>query len=107
MVKSAGFLKKLKKIGQLVGKGAGWVNENIVKPLKPFINQGINFAAGAAGVPMLGTAVNSAIDVGSNWIDSTFGGKSNKHIKDVTRFGSDILLDTQRAPSQKKYEGLW
>ena len=71
------------------------------------INQGINFAAGAAGVPMLGTAVNSAIDVGSNWIDSTFGGKSNKHIKDVTRFGTDILLDTQRAPSQKKYEGLW
>lgn len=107
MVKSAGFLKKLKKIGQLIGKGAGWVNENVVKPLKPIINQGINFATGAAGVPMLGTAINSAIDAGTNWIDSTFGGKSNKQIQDVTRFGTDLLLDTQRAPSQKKYGGLW
>ena len=104
MVKSAGFLKKLKKIGQLIGKGAGWVNENVVKPLKPLINQGVNFAAGAAGVPMLGTAINSAIDAGSSWLDSNFGGQENKQIKDFTRYGVDRIMDTQRAPPERKYD---
>ena len=107
MVKSAGFLKKLKKVGQLIGKGAGWVNSNIVKPLKPLINQGISFATSAAGLPMVGTAINAALDAGSNWLDSKYGNNSNKQIQDVTRFGADLLLDTQRAPSQKKYGGLW
>ena len=107
MVKSAGFLKKLKKIGNLIGKGASWVNDNVVKPLKPIINQGVSFAAGAAGVPMLGNAINTAIDAGSNWLDENFGSKPNKQIQDAFKFGADFALDTQRSQQDRKYGSLW
>lgn len=103
MAKSAGFLKKLKKIGNLIGKGASWVNNNIVKPLKPIINQGVSFAAGAAGVPMVGTAINSAIDAGSKWLDDNYGTESNKQIQEITKYGGDILLDTQRSKDDRRY----
>lgn len=103
MVKSAGFLKKLKKVGNLIGKGASWVNNNIVKPLKPIINQGVSFAAGAAGVPMVGNVINSAIDAGSKWLDDNYGTESNKQIQKITKYGGDILLDTQRSKNDQKY----
>ena len=103
MVKSAGFLKKLKKIGNLIGKGASWVNNNIVKPLKPIINQGVSFAAGAMGVPMVGTAINSAIDAGSNWLDENFNTPTNKNIQKIVGYGADLALDTQRPQQDRKY----
>ena len=58
-------------------------NNNIVKPMKPLINQGISFAAGAAGVPMLAPAINSAIDAGSNWLDNKYGTQSNEKYKNI------------------------
>lgn len=103
MVKSAGIFKKLKKVGNLLGKGASWVNNNIVKPMKPLINQGISFGASALGVPMAGDALNSALDIGSNWLDDKFGSKSNKQIQNAARFGADLLMDTQRSKNDKKY----
>ena len=99
MAKSAGILKKLKKVGNLLGKGASWINNNIVKPMKPLINQGISFAAGAAGVPMLAPAINSAIDAGSNWLDNKYGTQSNEKYKNIARYGADLLMDSQRLPS--------
>ena len=71
--------------------------------MKPLINQGISFATGAAGVPMLGNAINSAIDAGSNWLDENFGTKSNKQIEDFSKFSADFALDTQRPQQDKKY----
>ena len=99
MVKSIGWLKKLKKIGDTIGSGASWINNNIVKPMKPLINQGISFAAGAAGVPMLAPAINSAIDAGSNWLDNKYGTQSNEKYKNIARYGADLLMDSQRLPS--------
>ena len=107
MVKSAGIFKKLKKVGNLLGKGASWVNNNIVKPMKPLINQGVNFASSALGVPMVGDALNSALDIGSNWLDSNFGSKSNKQIQNAARFGADLLMDTQKPQQNRKYGSLW
>lgn len=100
MVKSAGFLKKLKKVGQLIGKGASWVNTNIVKPLRPVIDTALDITG-------LGSVAKPALNMASNWLDNNFGTTQNKQIQDATRFGADFLLDTQRAPSQKKYGGLW
>lgn len=99
MVKSAGFLKKLKKVGQLIGKGASWVNENVVKPLRPVINTALDMTGFGAAKPIL--------DIGSNWLDSNFGTKPDKTFQKGIEIGKDIFLDTQRAPSQKKYGGLW
>ena len=100
MVKSAGFLKKLKKVGQLVGKGAGWVNSNIVKPLRPVIDTALDMTG-------FGSVAKPILDVGSNWLDDNFGTKPNKKFLKGVEFGSDLFLDTQRAPEQKKYGGLW
>lgn len=103
MVKSAGWLKKLKKVGDLIGKGASWVNNNIVKPMKPLINHGINFASSALGVPGVGAAINSGLDMASNYLDSKYGTNSNKYITDISDNISDRIMDTQRMPSQRKY----
>lgn len=99
MTKSAGFLKKLKKVGQLIGKGAGWINDNVVKPMRPVIDTALDMTGFGAAKPLL--------DIGSNWLDSNFKSKQNDAIRTGIEFGKDLFLDTQRAPSQKKYGGLW
>ena len=100
MTKSAGFLKKLKKVGQLVGKGASWVNENVVKPLRPVIDTALDMTG-------YGSIVKPILNAGSNWLDSNFKTEQNDAIKTGITFGKDLFLDTQRAPTQKKYGGLW
>ena len=101
MVKSAGFLKKLKKVGQLVGKGVGMVNDNIIKPLRPVIDTGLDmFGFGGA---------KKVLDGASNLIDQFSGYKpsSDDKLKKIIGVGTDFVLDTQRAPSDKKYGGFW
>ena len=46
----------------------------------------MNVCVGSAGVPMVGNAINTAIDVGSNWLDENFGTKSNKQIQDLWQY---------------------
>ena len=102
MVKSAGWLKKLKKVGQLIGKGVGWVNENVVKPLRPVIDTGLDmFGLGGA---------KKVLDGASNFIDQYSGYKpssSSNTFKNIIAGTADFALDSQRAPSDKKYGGLW
>ena len=103
MVKSVGWLKKLKKIGDTIGKGASWVNNNIVKPMKPLIRNGVNFATSALGVPGVGSIINTALDYGSDLLDSKYGTSSNKKITNISNVVGDYLEDTQRSPSKRKY----
>ena len=98
MTKSAGFLKKLKKVGQLIGKGAGWVNNNVVKPLRPVIDTGLDMAGAGAAKKLL--------DFGSNMIDQYSGYKPSANDDRYRRFvtgAADFALDTQRAPADRKY----
>lgn len=96
MVKAAGFLKKLKKVGQLLKKGTGWVNENVVKPLKPVIDTGLDMAGLSFAKPI--------VDMGSRFIDEYSGYKpKDDRIKRFVGTATDIALDTQRAPAERKY----
>ena len=97
MVKSAGFLKKLKKVGNLIGKGASWVNNNIVKPLNPIIDTALDFVPGGSVIKTAKNFASSAID---NYLPSA---PSNRNVQNAVRFGTDVLLDTQRSRQDRKY----
>ena len=102
MVKSAGFLKKLKKVKDLIGTGASWINNNVVKPLRPYIDTGLDLVGAGWGKKVL--------NAGSNLIDywdEKDGRKTDtKHSKYIQK-GADLLLDTQRAPTERKYSNLF
>lgn len=66
MTKFAGFLRRAKKVGNFLGKGLKWVNENIIKPMKPKIEQTLEDHGYGN--------VNKFIDFGSDLVD--------KHITD-------------------------
>lgn len=63
MVKSAGFLKRLKNFGNKFIQGLDWVNDKIVKPVKNTLEPVINT------IPY-GSTINKVIDWGSNLIDN-------------------------------------
>ena len=100
MVKSAGFLKKLKKIGQLVGKGASWVNKNIVKPLNPVIDTALEFVPGGSAIK----SVKDAASKGLDYLDENyFNTPSNQRMQRIVAQGADMMLDTQRSRQDRKY----
>ena len=99
MAKSAGFLKKLKKIGQLIGKGAGWINDSIVKPLRPVIDTALDMTG-------VGSIAKPILNAGSEFIDKYSGYKpsqSDARFGSFVRGAADFALDTQRAPAERKY----
>ena len=100
MVKSAGFLKKLKKVGNLIGKGTSWINNNIVKPLNPVIDTALDFVPGGSAIKTVKNFATNAID---NYLPSA---PTNKRVQDAVRFGADLALDTQRPQQDRKY-GLY
>ena len=100
MVKSAGIFKKLKKIGQLVGKGASWVNNNVVKPLNPIIDNALDFVPG-------GNVIKGAKNMASNFLDNQYGTNHDKRVTNFFDTAGDYFLDTQRSPQEKKYGSLW
>ena len=99
MTKSAGFLKKLKKLGPMLKKGIEWVNTNVVKPLNPVIDTALDF------IPY-GSTIKGVKNMASKAIDSMSDGddyedpRAQKYIK----MGADFLLDTQRSDRDKKYK---
>lgn len=97
MVKAAGFLKKLKNLKNIVGKGAGWINENLVKPLRPVIDTGLEMA-GLGGVKQI-------VDAGSRFIDKYSGYKpsGNNQFRNMVTDVQDFALETQRTPAERKY----
>ena len=98
MTKSAGFLKKLKKVGQLIGKGAGWVNDNVVKPLRPVIDTALDMTG-------YGSVAKPILNAGSSFIDKYSGRTPSQNKKWVNALEdvADYALDTQRAPAERKY----
>lgn len=102
MVKFAGYLKRLKNLNDFVGKGAAWLNTNIIKPLKPLIKQGIEMA----GYGQYSNLIDTASDVVDNYA-------RNKNLKISPNFGKyvsdglDIALDTQRSNNDRKYGRLF
>ena len=87
MAKSAGFLKKLKKIGGLIGKGASWINKNIVKPLNPVIDTVLDFVPGGGVIKTAKNFVSNAVD---NFLPAA---EENKQVQDIARFGADVALE--------------
>lgn len=100
MVKSAGFLKKLKKIGNVIGQGATWINKNILKPLNPILDTALDFVPGGGIIKGIKNGVSKGLDFID---DAFFKTEENKQIQDVVNKGADVLLDTQRAPRDRKY----
>ena len=104
MVKSAGWLKKLKKVGDLIGQGATWVNKNIVKPLNPILDTALDFVPGGGIVKTVKNTVSKGLD----FIDDAFyKTRENKQIQNIFNSGADILLDTQRFDRDRKYSKLF
>ena len=94
MVKSAGIFKKLKNI---FSKGAKWINNNIVKPLNPIIDTALDFVPG-------GNIIRNVKDGASKFIDKLPGQDyQNERVQRIVAQGADMLMDTQRAPKDKKY----
>jgi hypothetical protein len=98
MTKSARFLKKLKKVGQLIGKGVGWVNDNIVKPLRPVIDTALDMTG-------YGSVAKPILNAGSSFIDKYSGRTPQQDMRIVGAVQdiADYALDTQRAPAERKY----
>lgn len=103
MVKSAGFLKKLKKLGNLVGKGASWVNKNIIKPLNPIIDTALDFIPYGSVVKGVKNTVTKGLDA----LDNIYQTQDNKRIQDLVATGADVVLDTQRSKQDKKYKFMY
>ena len=93
MVKSAGIFKKLKKIGNLIGKGASWVNQNIIKPLNPIIDTALDFVPGGGAIKTAKNVVSKGLDFLG---DNVYNTQTDNRIGDTVRYGADFLLDTQR-----------
>lgn len=97
MVKFAGFLKRAKKLGDVIAKGASWVNKNIVKPILPAAKTVLE----ATGFGSVG----NVIEKGSNLLDNVLekqGYTAKDDISKYVKFGSEYLLDTQRLPSERR-----
>ena len=100
MVKSAGFLKKLKKVGNIIGKGVSWVNKNIVKPLNPIIDTALDFIPYGNVAKGIKNTISNGIESLGNKLYNT---KNNNTIQNLVRTGADVLLDTQRSNQDRKY----
>ena len=102
MVNSAGILKRMKKLKDFVGKGASWINNNVVKPLRPVIDTGLDI--------MNLSPMKKVIDVGSGLVDKWDeydGRKTNIKPRQYIEQGMDYLMDSQRTPSERKYKPLF
>lgn len=104
MVKSAGFLKKLKNISNIVGKGVNWVNKNIVKPLNPIIDTALDFVPYGGIAKGVKNTISKGIDLLDDYQD--YRTKPNRKIQRMVETGGDMLLDSQRSNKDRKYD-LW
>lgn len=95
MYKKAGYLKTLKKMKDFFGKGLSWVNNNIIKPLRPTIDTALDMTG-------YGNIGKKVLDYGSQFVDN-LGYKTNNKPGNYIRQGADFLLDTQRSSQDRKY----
>ena len=100
MAKSAGFLKKLKKIGDMIGKGASWVNKNIIKPLNPVIDTALDFVPGGSAIKTVKNFASKGLD----YLDDNFyNTEEDDTVQQYVKTGADVILDTQRSKKDQKY----
>ena len=98
MGKSAGFLKRLKKIKDLIGKGSAWVNNNIVKPLNPIIDTALDFVPG-------GTVIKTVKNAASKFLDNEYGTEQDDRVAGFVKHTGNYFLDTQRTPYERSEYG--
>ena len=98
MVKFANWLKRAKKIKDIVGKGASWLNTNIVKPALPVAKKVLE----ATGYGSIGNFIEKGSDLLDNVLEKQ-GYKAKNDIGKYVKFGSEYLYDTQKLPSQRKH----
>ena len=108
MVKFANWLKRAKKIKDVVGKGASWLNTNIVKPALPVAKKVLE----ATGYGTIGNFIEKGSDLVDNVLEKQ-GYKAKNDIGKYVKFGSEYLYaqraqdakhpyDTQKLPSERK-----
>ena len=61
--------KGFQKVGRAIVKGAKWVNDRIIKPVKPVVKSVVGTVANAF-VPGSGAVASKAVDVVSDGIDT-------------------------------------
>lgn len=101
MVKFANWLKRAKKIKDIVGKGASWLNTNIVKPALPVAKKVLE----ATGYGSIGNFIEKGSDLLDNVLEKQ-GYKAKNDIGKYVKFGSEYLYDTQKLPSQRKHSRI-
>ena len=101
MVKFANWLKRAKKIKDIVGKGASWLNTNIVKPALPVAKKVLE----ATGYGSIGNFIEKGSDLLDNVLEKQ-GYKAKNDIGKYVKFGSEYLYDTQKLPSQRKHSRM-
>ena len=98
MGKFAGFLKRAKKIGNFLGKGLRWVNDKIIKPLKPKINNVLE----EHGYGQF----NKAIDFGSDLIDKHITESGNYNGPSLSEMGNKLFGSFRPFSGHNVQDGL-
>ena len=94
-----GFHKKLKQIGQALGKGISWVNTNIAKPLQGVVEVATDVMGGPSIVPKIYNGVTNGIEM----LSKKLGYDPDSTIRDsIIEPGKEIFRDTQILPSDRK-----
>lgn len=95
-----GFHKKLKQVGQALGKGISWVNTNIAKPLQGVVEVATDVMGGPSIIPKIYNGVTNGIEMLSKKLGYDPDSTVREKIVDP---GIDIMKDTQRLPRDRKY----
>lgn len=104
MGKAAGVWKKIKRvaktIGNKFGKALAWANENILKPGKKYVTPLLDMVDQTGYGKKIYDGVSKTIDK----VSDHYGYKADGSWAGVTDAVGDIVMDTQRAPNEKKYK---
>ena len=94
-----GIHKKLKAVGNALGKGLSWVNTNVLKPLAPIAKFGMEALGAPSWAGNIYDGVTNIIDKGSKWL----GYEPDDTVKNGIETVTDVVLDTQRTKDERKY----
>ena len=98
-----GFHKKLKQIGQALGKGISWVNTNIAKPLQGVVEVATDVMGGPSIIPKIYNGVTNGIE----YVSKKLGYDPDATVRDtIVEPGKEMFIDTQRLPSERNNNKL-
>lgn len=94
-----GFHKKLKKVGEALGKGISWVNTNIAKPLQGVVETATDLMGGPSWIPKVYNGITNGIE----YVSEKLGYKPEETVKEkIVQPVKEWFEDTQRLPSERK-----